>query len=173
MGGFAARNTTSKQWDSAKRQGPFPFVDSTKCSLQEERASPRMTLQPLSAPPSLQFAAAQQGAPKITFIFQNWKMAPNHPKGENDNGMSSARAPELTLPARDGKLELHGKRLNGTGSRERARNRGHQWPSPVERITHPLVSPLLEAARGLCHGSAATNASALQACAHNCLEHAR
>lgn len=104
---------------------------------------------------------------KNNVYFSKLENGTNHPKGENDNGMSSARARELTLPARDRKLEPHGKRLNGTRSNESARNRGHRWPNPAERITHPPVSPSLERAQGLCHGGTAINASALQVCAYH------
>lgn len=107
---------------------------------------------------------------KNNVYFSKLENGTNHPKGENDNGMSSARACELTLPARDRKLELHRKRLNGTRLNESARNRGHQWPNPVERITHPLVSPSLETARGLCPSSVAINASALHVCTYDCLQ---
>ena len=109
---------------------------------------------------------------KNNVYFSKLENGTNHPKGENDNGMSSARARELTLPARDRKLEPHGKRLNGTRSNESARNRGRRWPDPADRITHPPVSPLLERAQRLCHGSTAINASALQVCTYNRLEHA-
>lgn len=52
-----------------------PSVASTNRSLQQETASARITSPPFSAPSSIQFAAAQQSAPKVTLVFQNWKMA--------------------------------------------------------------------------------------------------
>lgn len=107
---------------------------------------------------------------KNNVYFSKLENGTNHPKGENDNGMSSVQAHELTFPARDRKLEPHGRRLNGTRSNKSARNRGHRWPNPAERITHPPVSPSLERARGLCQGSAAINASTSQVCAYNRLE---
>lgn len=106
---------------------------------------------------------------KNNVYFSKLENGTNHPGGEHDNGMSSARAHELTLPARDGKLEPHGRRLDGTRSNESARNRGHRWPSPADRITHPPVSPPWERAQGLCHGSSAINASALHVCTYNSL----
>lgn len=54
---------------------------------------------------------------KNNICFSKLENGTNHPTGENDNGMSSARAHELTFPARDRKLEPHRKRLNGTRSK--------------------------------------------------------
>jgi len=62
------------------KRGLFSFAASRDRSLQQETASAHTTSPPFSAPPSTQFAAAQQRAPRITFVFQNWKMAHSIPK---------------------------------------------------------------------------------------------
>lgn len=61
-------------------RGLLLFAGSINCSVRQQAASARMTSQPLSAPPSTQSAAAQRSAPKIMFIFQNWKMAQTTPE---------------------------------------------------------------------------------------------
>lgn len=87
---------------------------------------------------------------KNNVYFSKLENGTNHPKGENDNGMSSARAREMTLPARDRKLEPHGKRLNGTRSNKSARNRGHRWPNPAERITQSFARASARTVTRLC-----------------------
>lgn len=150
-----------------------PSVASTNHSLQQETASARITSQTFSAPSSIQFAAAQQSAPKITLVFQNWKMAQTTPKERMTTAWVQRGLVNWPFPASIRKLEPDGKRLNGTRSNKSARNRGHRSPNPAERITHPPVSPSLERAQGLCRGSAAINASALQVCTYNRREHER
>lgn len=86
---------------SCKKRELFLFAASTNCSLQPETASAHMTSQPFSAPPSIQFAAAQQSTPKITFIFKNWKMAQTAPKERMttawvQRGLMNCRSPPGT-----------------------------------------------------------------------------
>lgn len=65
---------------SREKRGLLLSAASRNRSVRQQAASARMTLQPLSAPPSTQSAAAQRSAPKTMFIFQNWKMAQTTPE---------------------------------------------------------------------------------------------
>lgn len=130
VGDLAAGNTPTKGKEVVKREGALPSLP-PQIALYSERQP--LPIEPHSRIQLLPICCSATKRSKNNVYVSKLENGTNHPEGEDDNGTSSARAHELTLSARDRKLESHGERLNGTGSNGSARKRGHRWPNAAER----------------------------------------